>query len=128
MWKSTGSGRGRQPDKHGLYEDTVNSSEFKEHSEEEVRCLITAECDAIEDMLFSKNQAYGNSALDPLRIFSKASTREQILVRIDDKLSRIVRGSSVDEDVVLDLIGYLVLLRVADKMVEQKKSRMGDLL
>ena len=34
--------------------------------------------------------------------------------RIDDKLSRLARGDQVDEDVVLDLLGYLVLLRVVD--------------
>ena len=64
-------------------------------------------------MLKEKNERYGNSALDPIRIFSEASTEEQLLVRIDDKLSRIARGSEGDEDVVWDLVGYLVLLLVA---------------
>lgn len=67
----------------------------------------------IGDMLIEKNRAYGNSALDPVRIFSKASTVEQILVRIDDKLSRLARGSAAGEDVEWDLLGYLVILRVA---------------
>jgi len=68
----------------------------------------------IRDLLISKNEKYGNSALEPLRVFSKASNVEQILVRIDDKLSRIKSASSLeDEDVVLDLIGYLLLLRIA---------------
>ena len=74
--------------------------------------LIIAECDAIKAMLLAKNAAYGNSALAPLRIFSQASPEEQILVRIDDKLSRLKRGASAGEDVVQDLIGYLVLLRI----------------
>lgn len=39
-------------------------------------------------MLLAKNAAYGNSALEPVRIFSKADPTEQIRVRIDDKLSR----------------------------------------
>jgi len=68
----------------------------------------------IRDLLISKNEKYGNSAFEPLRVFSKASSVEQILVRIDDKLSRIKSASSLeDEDVVLDLIGYLLLLRIA---------------
>lgn len=73
-------------------------------------------CREVGDILVEKNRAYGNSALDPVRIFSEASPREQLLVRIDDKLSRIARGGAagVSEDVVLDLIGYLVLLRVQD--------------
>lgn len=75
---------------------------------------IAAECDHVKAMLLQKNAAYGDSALDPLRVFSRADPAEQIRVRIDDKLSRLSRGRGrEDEDVVLDLIGYLVLLRVA---------------
>jgi hypothetical protein len=74
---------------------------------------ILDECLEIATMLIEKNRAYGNSALAPVRIFSRASSEEQLLVRIDDKLSRLARGSAAGEDVVADLIGYLVLLRIA---------------
>ena len=74
---------------------------------------ILDECLSIAEMLIEKNRAYGNSALAPVRVFSKASPEEQLLVRIDDKLSRLARGSAAGEDVVADLIGYLVLLRLA---------------
>lgn len=67
----------------------------------------------IGNFLVRKNAAYGDSALDPVRIFSRASTEEQILVRLDDKLSRLKRGSAAGEDVILDLAGYLILLMVA---------------
>jgi len=63
-------------------------------------------------MLISKNKKYGNSALEPKRIFSKASAEEQLLVRIDDKLSRM-SNQDEDEDVIEDLLGYLVLLKIA---------------
>lgn len=43
----------------------------------------------ITKMLIEKNRKYGDSALKPQRIFSKASAVEQIKVRIDDKLSRM---------------------------------------
>lgn len=77
--------------------------------------LIRDECMAVYQMLLDKNMRYGNSAITPLRIFSKADALEQIRVRIDDKLSRIAHQSPgrEDEDVVMDLIGYLILLRVA---------------
>lgn len=74
---------------------------------------IVDECLALARLLVDKNAAYGNSALEPVRIFSKATAVEQILVRLDDKLSRLARGSAAGEDVVLDLMGYLVLLRIA---------------
>ena len=73
-------------------------------------------CDNIKDMLIQKNMAYGDSALNPLRVMSNASTIEQILVRIDDKLNRIRQGRNLlcdDEDVIQDLIGYFILLKIA---------------
>jgi hypothetical protein len=79
---------------------------------------IAMVCDDIKNLLLRKNANYGDSAINPSRIFSKASAVEQILVRIDDKLSRIGRGAGLvanDEDVIDDLIGYLVLLKIAQK-------------
>ena len=76
---------------------------------------IAEECDALKAMLLEKNRAYGSSALSPVRIFAKSDPVEQIRVRIDDKLSRLMRGSAAGEDVVLDLLGYLVLLRIATR-------------
>lgn len=71
--------------------------------------------DKVQDLLITKNASYGASATNPVRVFSKAGTEEQILVRIDDKLSRIARAheNALGEDTVLDLVGYLVLLLVA---------------
>lgn len=82
------------------------------------RDLIVQECDTIKALLIKKNEAYGDSAMRPVRIFSKASPVEQILVRIDDKLSRLARGSAAGEDVIQDLIGYLVLLRIAQRTAQ----------
>lgn len=85
--------------------------------------LIIEECEELKKMLLEKNRNYGNSALEPKRIFSRANSEEQIRVRIDDKLSRIMNGST-DEDAEKDLLGYLILLRVAKKM---EKKRISDL-
>ena len=69
--------------------------------------------DKIKALLIEKNLAYGDSATDPIRLFSGATAEEQILVRIDDKLSRIARGHEFQgEDTLTDLVGYLVLLLV----------------
>jgi hypothetical protein len=76
---------------------------------------ISRICKEIETLLIDKNRAYGNSALNPIRIFSQSDEKEQLRVRIDDKLSRFARGGEFpgDNDVD-DLIGYLVLLKVAN--------------
>ena len=73
--------------------------------------------DGILSMLEKKNTAYGDSALNPIRLFSRTDAVESLCVRIDDKINRIKnKGINVDtEDSVKDLIGYLVLLQVARK-------------
>lgn len=72
--------------------------------------------DQIADLLISKNKAYGDSALNPIRVFSKSDRIEQLNVRIDDKISRIQRGTDFeDEDTVRDLAGYLVLRLIAEE-------------
>lgn len=79
------------------------------------RAAVEAVLNDVGEMLVRKNDAYGNSALSPLRVFSQADPIEQIKVRIDDKLSRLARGRAAGEDVVADLLGYLVLLQIAQK-------------
>jgi hypothetical protein len=80
--------------------------------------LIAEVCDEIKELLIDKNRKYGDSAINPIRILSKSSNTEQILVRIDDKLNRIKNmQSDEDEDVITDLIGYLVLYKVAKKLI-----------
>lgn len=87
-----------------------------------VQRLIGDTCDEVKELLIEKNRKYGNSALEPVRIFSKADPVEAIKVRIDDKISRLRNEQNdEDEDVVKDLMGYLVLLQVAKKMKGETK-------
>ena len=62
-----------------------------------------------------KNAKYGDAALEPLNIFSKAGAVAGIKVRIDDKLKRIQNAGLCDatEDTLQDLAGYLILLMIA---------------
>jgi hypothetical protein len=77
---------------------------------------ISQVCDDIKSFLISKNISYGDSALEPIRIFSKSDSVEQIAIRIDDKLSRVSRGHEfAGDDTIDDLIGYLILLKIARK-------------
>lgn len=61
------------------------------------------------DLLNAKNQAYGNSALEPINIFSKASSSDVILQQIDHKLSRLKNSDTPNKNDVIDLMGYLTL-------------------
>ncbi len=83
----------------------------------------------IRELLISKNIKYGNSALEPLGVFSKLSAKEGLLIRIDDKLKRIKNGSleKDDEDVINDLIGYLVLLKIQSNEEKYRNNRLNRL-
>lgn len=70
----------------------------------------------LRDFLIQKNEQYGDSVMQPIRIFSKVDTDAGLRIRIDDKLNRLMQGNDSmesDEDVVKDLIGYLTLLLIA---------------
>ncbi len=89
--------------------DAVNKP-LKDSFEDKVTLIL----DDIKNTLIEKNRKYGDSALNPIRVFSKSSNIEQIKVRLDDKLSRLrTQDIEEDEDVLKDLMGYLVLLRIA---------------
>ena len=76
---------------------------------------LDIEVQEITELLKSKNQAYGNTALNPTNIFSQLDATEAICARIDDKLARISNKGINDEteDTVDDLIGYLLLLKMS---------------
>lgn len=73
---------------------------------------ITEVCNSLDEFLREKNKRYGDSALSPVRVFSGQSTLEALLVRMDDKLSRIKNSDNLRKNDIVDLIGYLVLVCV----------------
>lgn len=81
---------------------------------------IELTCDSLKLLLKEKNKRYGDSAINPKRIFSKANASEQIKVRLDDKLSRIINADEIRKNDVCDLMGYLVLLSISNDWVDFK--------
>jgi hypothetical protein len=85
---------------------------------EDMQLLISENCDEVKEMLLDKNRKYGNSAFNPLRLFSKADPLEQLKVRLDDKFSRLLNmAEDEDEDVLKDIIGYLIIYKIQLKRV-----------
>jgi hypothetical protein len=78
--------------------------------------ILDASVDVV-DLLIRKNISYGNSALYPNGIFAKGDAVEQLSARLDDKLNRVKNNESFENegmlDAVDDIIGYLVLLKIA---------------
>lgn len=69
---------------------------------------------ALTELLLLKNRKYGNSAAEPVSVFSNLDAFDRLMVRMDDKLSRLSRGdnASDNEDAFVDLAGYLLLALV----------------
>tara|TARA_R110001606_G_C15258978_1_gene638233 strand:+ start:574 stop:963 length:390 start_codon:yes stop_codon:yes gene_type:complete len=86
---------------------------FNEESDSEFQ--IKEVTNQLQELLIKKNIAYGNSALEPINIFSKNDAVDSLCARIDDKLSRIKNKGLNDktEDTLFDLAGYLILLIIA---------------
>jgi hypothetical protein len=75
---------------------------------------IRAKCSELGEFLVAKNRSYGDSALKPVGIFAKGRASDLIRVRLDDKLNRIRNApDAFGEDVVKDLLGYLLLYQLA---------------
>lgn len=82
--------------------------------EKDFENIVRGICNDLADLLIKKNKSYGNSALEPINCFYKGDAGTSIKVRIDDKLSRIMRGSEYQgDDTIWDLMGYLILLLVS---------------
>jgi hypothetical protein len=77
---------------------------------------IQLKCAELEDLLIQKNDAYGDSALNPVGIFSSLKASEAIKIRLDDKLKRIANVGLNDEteDTLMDCAGYMILLMIAN--------------
>lgn len=76
---------------------------------------ISLECDSLKEMLLEKNRKYGDSALSTGSAFD-ISPVLAIKARINDKISRLKNDNKdEDEDIIKDLLGYFILLRIAIK-------------
>jgi len=91
---------------------------------------IVNKCRQLRELLLEKNNAYGDSALSPLGVFSSCGASEGIKIRLDDKLKRIANAGLVEEteDTLIDIAGYIILLMIAKDNESnniQKRIREG---
>ena len=98
--------------RNGMKDEPVQPSEALEFQTKLDTLLLN-----VGNLLKSKNEAYGNTSLNPPNIFSKLDSSEAICARIDDKIMRIKNKGlvSATEDTLTDLIGYLLLLKMSRK-------------
>ncbi len=84
-------------------------------NETDTRNKINEIMEAMKDLLLYKNRLYGNSALNPKQIFYKGDAVNSILIRLDDKLGRIMANTDEKPRIndVADIIGYCTLLLIS---------------
>ena len=92
---------------------------------------LIKKCNDLKDLLLDKNDAYGDSALNPVGIFSRLKATEAIKIRLDDKLKRIANVGVNDEteDTLMDCAGYMILLMIAidnESNDIQERIRAGE--
>ena len=89
---------------------------------------ITELAEAIRDLLLYKNEKYGDSAINPKKIFYKGDARNAILIRLDDKLSRITANTDDSPRVndVADIIGYCTLLLISMGVTQTNIKNLMD--
>lgn len=104
----------------------ANSGELISKEQYDFRCKVGVLSEEIKDLLFYKNMKYGSSALKPLNIFNKGTSAYGILVRIDDKLSRIKNEVKISPNDVIDLVGYLYLLLIDMGIDKKYFERLKD--
>lgn len=84
-------------------------------------------CDEIAKLLIDKNKKYGNSALEPKNIFYKGNAENSILIRLDDKIGRIINNNGeIRTNDIVDIIGYLVLLLIFKNTNLEEIQKLKD--
>ena len=83
---------------------------------------------AMKDLLLYKNQKYGDSAINPKKIFYKGDSANSILIRLDDKIGRIMSNTEEKPRVndVADIIGYCTLLLISMGVTAEDIAKFKD--
>ena len=89
---------------------------------------IIALTGAMRDLLLYKNQKYGDSALQPKRVFYKGDAGNSILIRLDDKIGRIMANTESAPRIndVADIIGYCTLLLIGMGVKPEDIQKLMD--
>lgn len=84
--------------------------------------------DGMKNLLLYKNRKYGDSAINPKKIFYKGDTTNSILIRLDDKIGRVMSNTDDKPRVndVADIIGYCTLLLVSMGVTAEDLKKFMD--
>lgn len=100
----------------------------KENTMTDTQQKIVEVMEAMKNLLLYKNKKYGDSALNPKKIFYKGDSMNSILIRLDDKLGRVISNMEDKPRVndVADIIGYSALLLISMGVTKEDIEKFMD--
>lgn len=97
---------------------------YEDASYPDTAYMVIFECLSLAEFLIGKNNSYGDAIRHPKNLLSDLTPREGLLARIDEKLTRLINKQHyIGDDDILDLLGYLVFLRILEQdLVEAERN------
>ena len=110
--------------KHKIALPTADRLEKETPTQQKIREIM----DALKDLLLYKNQKYGDSAINPKKIFYKGDATSSIQIRLDDKIGRIESNPDSRPRVndVADIVGYGALLLISMGVTAEDIAKFKD--
>lgn len=84
--------------------------------------------EGMKDLLLYKNAKYGDSAINPKKVFYKGDSTNSILIRLDDKLGRVMSNPEEKPRIndIADIIGYCTLLLISMGVSKEDLAKFKD--
>ena len=123
----TGSNINTDPDTVKL-SDAYMRAHLKEVLYTDTQQKLIDVLDGMKSLLLYKNKKYGDSAINPKKIFYKGDSTNSILIRLDDKIGRVMSNPDDKPRVndVADIIGYCTLLLVSMNVTSEDLKKFMD--
>ena len=114
-------------DEEGKKWESSNGVNWTEKATDTQRKIIDV-LDGMKQLLLYKNQKYGDSAINPKKVFYKGDSTNSILIRLDDKIGRVMSNPDDKPRVndVADIIGYCTLLLISMGVTAEDLKKFMD--
>lgn len=108
--------------------DSYMHAHMKEALYTDTQQKIIDVLDGMKNLLLYKNRKYGDSAINPKKIFYKGDSTNSILIRLDDKIGRVISNPDDKPRVndVADIIGYCTLLLISMGVTAEDLKKFMD--
>ena len=103
---------------------TFNKLDYETPTQQKIKDILSG----MTDLLLYKNKKYGDSAISPKKIFYKGDSTNSILIRLDDKIGRVMSNTEEKPRVndVCDIIGYCTLLLISMGVTAEDIEKFKD--